>query len=159
MVVNCHERLAKDLEREPTLYLAPLARFLRGLSYSLRTQNINAEAIYNRLKERLRHADDNSLFDDEQFTKSNLYHWTVKTCDELRESLMASQRSMTRAFDRKISSLCEKDAHESERHGVLCWKSEHDAEMHALEELIAQIAALCSSVQESVRVYIGINFG
>lgn len=154
MVVNCHERLAKDMEREPTQYLTPLAQFLRGLTYSLRTQNMNAEAIYDRLKERLRDSDDESLFDDEQFTKSTLYHWTVKTCDELRESLMASQRYMTRAFDRKITPLCEKNAHISGQDGLLYWKAEHEAEMHALEELIAQISALCSSVQESVsRLY------
>lgn len=154
MVVNCHERLTKDMEREPTQYLTPLAQFLRGLTYSLRTQNMNAEAIYDQLKEQLRAADDGGLFDDEQFTKSSLYHWTVRTCDELRESLLASQRYMTRAFDRKLTALCGKDAHDSEQPGLQYWKAEHETEMHALEELVSQIAALSSSVLESVSQHI-----
>ncbi|KAH7400883.1 hypothetical protein DE146DRAFT_477871 [Phaeosphaeria sp. MPI-PUGE-AT-0046c] len=157
MVVNCHERLSKDMEREPTQYLTPLAQFLRGLTYSLRTQNMNAESIYDRLKEQLRDADDGQLFDDERFTKSSLYHWTVRTCDELRESLLASQRYMTRAFDRKISALCGQDAHDSEKPGLLYWKAEHEAEMHALEELVSQIAALSSSVQESRNALHGVT--
>lgn len=149
MVANCHERLAQDLEREPTLHLTPLAQFLRGLTYSLRTQNVHAEAIYDQLKERLRTSGDESLFDDEHFTKSNLYHLIVKTCDELRESLTASLRFLRREFDNKITKQCE-NAHESERFGLVYWKTEHEAEMHALEELVAQVAALNASVQESV---------
>ncbi|KAF1932114.1 uncharacterized protein M421DRAFT_284651 [Didymella exigua CBS 183.55] len=157
MVVNCHERLARDMEREPTLHLTPVAQFLRGLTYSLRTLNLNAEAIYDQLKERLQTSDDESLFDDENFTKSNVYHWTVKTCHELRESLMASQRYVRRTFDKDITRLCEKDAHESERHGLVHWRTEHDAEMNTLEDLVSQIAALNASVQESRNALHGVT--
>lgn len=149
MVVNCDERLARDMEQEPTEHLTPIAQYLRGITYSLRTQITNAEFLYDQLKERLARTDDGSLFDDERFTKSNLYHWTVKTCDELRESLTASHRYVIRAFNKQITSLCDK-AHDSEQVGVQFWKAGLDAEMYALEELASQISVLNSQVQESV---------
>jgi hypothetical protein len=76
------------VEQESTQHLTSVAQHLRGIAHSIHMQDLNAEAIYDQLKERLNESDDNSLFDDERFTKSGLYYWTVKTYDELRESMM-----------------------------------------------------------------------
>jgi hypothetical protein len=149
MVVNCPLRLASDLEQEPSVHLTPIAQYLRGISLSVHTQRMNGEAIYDHLKERLGESEDGSLFDDERFTKSDLYHWTVKTCDELRESITSSQRFLTRSFKKQISQLC-KYAHDSEKIGVEFWKMRLEGEIYALEELESQIVALNSQVQESV---------
>ncbi|RYN73045.1 hypothetical protein AA0120_g12654 [Alternaria tenuissima] len=148
MVVNHALRLTLDQDQEPVENLTPITQYLRGISLSVNTQTMSAEAIYDHLKEQLAESENDSLFDDEQFSKSELYHWTIKTCDELRESITSSQRFLTQAFNKQISQLC-LESNDSEKIGVDFWKMQLDEEMYALEELRSQIVALNAQVQES----------
>ena len=88
MVINCHERLARYNEQELTPNFTPVAQYLRGLTYSLPTQIMNAEAVFDRLAERSQRIDDGSLLDDKRFTRSHMYRWAVKhamSCAEAAE--------------------------------------------------------------------------
>lgn len=147
LVVNCPSRFAA--QHEPSQHLTPIAQYIRGVTASLYTQRINAESIYETLIDQIRDCGDHSLFDDEHFTKSTLYHWTIKTCDELRESIASSLRFVRRALDSQINGLC-KGIHCREKLGVEYWKQNLEDEIYALEELQAQILALNAQVQESV---------
>jgi hypothetical protein len=124
--------------------------FIRGVATSLCTQRINAQSIYESLRDELRSCDGESIFDDEHFTKSTLYHWAVKTCDELGESIASNLRFMRRVVDTQVDKLC-REAHDHERLGVDYWAQQMAEELFALEDLQAQILAMSVQVQESVR--------
>lgn len=136
-------------DQEGSRYLTPIAQYIRGITSSLRTQHDNAEAIYNALRDQIRNFDSDSLFDDEHFTMSTLYHWTIKTCDELRESIASTLRFVRRACDRHLMAIFD-EAHPQEKNGLDFWRHQLEDELFALEDLQAQIIALTAQVQESV---------
>jgi hypothetical protein len=154
LVVNCSLRLPSD--QGPSQHLTPIAQYLRGIVFSLRTQRRNAESIYGILRDRLEDCDDDSLFDDVQFTKSTLYHWTIRACDELRESIASSLRFLRRASGAHINPLCE-DAHSYEKSGVEYWKQQLEDEIYALEDFQAQVEVLNARVQESRNALHGVT--
>jgi hypothetical protein len=79
LVINCSAEFASDYQNRN--FLTPIAQYVRGITSSMYTQRINAESIYEDLKNWLKHSDSESIFDDEKFTKSTSYHWAVRTCD------------------------------------------------------------------------------
>ncbi|KAF2258987.1 hypothetical protein CC78DRAFT_537401 [Lojkania enalia] len=137
-------------------HLTPIAQYLRGVAFSLHTQRLNAESIYDTMRERLKDCYDGSLFDDEQYTKSALYHWTIRTCDELRESVSSSLRFLRRALDNQMNELC-RNAHSYEKLGVDYWKQQLEDEIYNLEELQSQILALNLQAQESRNALHGVT--
>jgi hypothetical protein len=145
--VNSPSRFAAD--ESPPEYLTPVAQYVRGMTSSLVVQRQNAESILDALRERIERSDGDSLFDDEDFTKSNLYHWTVRTCDELRNTISGTLRFMQRARKSQIDWL-RNEAHMSEKLGIDYWTSQLEDEVFKLEDVQDQISALNAQVQESV---------
>jgi hypothetical protein len=90
-----------------------------------------------------------SIFDDEQFTKSTSYHWAVRTCDELSESIASTLRFMRMRVISSVDKLC-REAHAYEKLGIEHWLERMKEETFALKDLHAQILALRVQVQESV---------
>jgi hypothetical protein len=129
--------------------LTPISQFLRGIVASLCTQGINAQHIHRNLEDVLAHHDNSSIFDDENFTKSILYHRTIKTCGELAESIASNLRFMGRLRKTQLDKLC-REAHTHEKPGINYWYHQIEEEMSNLEELREQILALSVQVQESV---------
>jgi len=149
LVVNsCSTFLASAELRQ---HLTPIAQFVRGIASSLYTQKVNARMIHNLLRNQLNTSDDGTIFDDENFTKSILYHWAIKTCDALSESLASSLRFIQGMLNSNVEKLCS-EAHDQEKIGVDHWVQQLKKEIFELEDLHAQILAMKSQVQESVRV-------
>ena len=148
LVVNCPSNLASD--HGPPQHLTPISQYIRGMASCLVTQRINAQTIYEAIKDELNRCGGDSLFDDEHFTKSTLYHWAVKACDELAESISSSLRFLRKMLEIQVQKLCH-ESHEYEKLGVKYWMQQIDEEMFALEDMQSQIVALRVQVQESVR--------
>jgi hypothetical protein len=149
LVINASSDFASD--RKPFQHLTPIAQYIRGIASSLYTQRTNAQSIYEALRDELEDHDGENIFDDEKFTKSISYHWAVKTCDELSESISSSLRFIERALDTQVNKLC-MEAHASERLGVKFWLQQLKEEIFGLTDLQAQIRAMSGRVQESVRI-------
>lgn len=148
LVVNCPSNLASD--HGPPQHLTPISQYIRGMSSSLVTQRINAQTIYEAIKDELNRCEGGSLFDDEHFTKSTLYHWAVQACDELAESISSSLRFLRKMLETQVQKLC-RESHAYEKLGVEYWMQRIDEEMFALEDMQSQIFALRVQVQENVR--------
>lgn len=148
LVVNCSSEFVSD--HGPQQYLTPIAQYIRGIASSLSTQRINTQSIYDIIREGLKISDEGSIFDDEHFTKSTSYHWAVKTCDELDESIGSTLRFIRRLLNTQVDKLS-REAHIYERHGVDYWAQKLREEVFALEDLQAQIMSMSAQVKESVR--------
>lgn len=148
LVISCSAKFASDHQTRE--YLTPIAQYVRGITSSLYTQRNNAELIYEDTKNAFREYNSGSIFDDENFTKSTSYHWSVRTCDELNESIASTLRFVRTRLENQLDKLC-REAHSYERLGIQHWLPQMKEEMFALEDLQAQIIALRGQVQESVR--------
>lgn len=147
-MVNCPSNLASD--HGPPQHLTPIAQYIRGISSSLVTQRMNAQTIYEAIKRELNRCEGGSLFDDEHFTKSTLYHSAVQACDELTESISSSLRFLRKMLETQAQKLC-RESHEYEKLGVEYWMQQIDEEMFALEDMQSQVFALRGQVLENVR--------
>ncbi|EHK22977.1 uncharacterized protein TRIVIDRAFT_222235 [Trichoderma virens Gv29-8] len=154
LVINSLQRFASD--HSPAQHSTPIAQFIRGITSSLCTQRINAQYIYDALRNELKTCDDGSLFDDEHFTKSTLYHFAIKACDELEASISSSLRFVQKTRDSYVTQLC-REAHAHERLGIDHWSQKMEEEISALEDLQAQIHAVGSQAQESRNALSGIT--
>lgn len=148
LVANSLEDFASGYQNKT--YLTPIAQYVRGITSSLCTQRTNAASIYEEMKNWLKDLDSESIFDDEQFTKSTSYHWAVRTCDELSESIATTLRFVRTRLEGHVDKLCH-EAHLYEGLGIEYWLQGMKEEIFALEDLQAQILALRVQVQESVR--------
>lgn len=149
LMVNRSSEFASD--HGPIQFLTPISQYMRGVALSLCTQKNNSQEIYDALRDELKTYDGRSIFDDEHFTKSTLYHWAVKTCEELSESLASSLRFIKRVMETQLERLS-LEAHAHERLGIDYWTQQLKEEIVALEELRSQILALNIQVQERVRI-------
>ena len=147
-MVNCQSNLTSD--HGPPQYLTPISQYIHGMTLSLVTQRINAQTIYEAIKGELNRCEGGSLFDDEHFTKSALYHGAVQACDELAESIYSSLRFLRKTLETQVRKLC-RESHAYEKLGVEYWMQQIDEEMCALEDLQSQIVVLRVQIQESVR--------
>lgn len=148
VVINSPPQFTSD--HEPAQHSTPIAQFIRGITSSVCTQRMNAQYIYDALRDELKNCDDHILFDDEHFTKSTVYHLAIKTCGELDASIGSNLKFMRRTLDSHVTQLCH-EAHAHERLGIDYWLQKMKDEAFALEDLQAQINTLGSQVQESVR--------
>ncbi|KAI0382261.1 hypothetical protein F5Y04DRAFT_288018 [Hypomontagnella monticulosa] len=145
LVVNSLQKFAVDYRREE--HVTPVAQFLRGITSSLCTQRMNARHIHDFLGEQLKSSDNNSLFDDENFTKSTLYHSSIQACDELETSISSSLRFMRGIRAGYLAKLCH-EANSSERLGIDHWLQKMEEETLELEDMQARVHALSSQVRE-----------
>ncbi|EPE31286.1 hypothetical protein GLAREA_12589 [Glarea lozoyensis ATCC 20868] len=146
LVVNGPPDFGSGLE--PSHHLTPISQFLRGIVASLCTLRSNAQAIYRELKDLLALHDNNTIFDDENFTKSTLYHCTVKNCGEVVTCITSTLRFIRRTKKSHLDKLC-RDAHAREKPGIDHWAREIEEEIFNLEDLKEEILALSAGVQES----------
>jgi hypothetical protein len=147
LAINTSAEFASDHQTKQ--YLTPVAQYVRGITSSLHTQRTNAETIYGDMSKWLKDFQSESIFDDEQFTKSTSYHWAVRTCDELSESIASTLRFMRMRVISSVDKLC-REAHAYEKLGIEHWLERMKEETFALKDLHAQILALRVQVQESV---------
>jgi hypothetical protein len=131
-------------------YSTPLSQFIRGITSSVCTQRKNAQSIYDAISNTLKSHDDDSLFDDEGYTKSATFHFAVRACNELEASVDSSLKFIRRVVNGPIRLFCD-DAHVYEKLGIDFWSRKLDEDIFALTDLQAQIKTLRSQVQESVR--------
>jgi hypothetical protein len=140
---------SSSMTSDPREYLTPIAQFVRGIVSSLQTQRVNTTLIYDMLRNQLNNSDDGDIFDDESFTKSILYHWAIKTCDALSESLASTLRFTHGMLYSSVETLC-RGAHECEKLGIDHWTQQLKKEILGIEELNAQVLAMKGQVQENV---------
>lgn len=149
LVINGPLRFILDHDRPE--HLTPVAQFLRGITASLHVQRSNAQTIFEALKDHLRKHDDDSLFDDEHFTRTRLYHWVIKTCHELCGLMASNLRFIRRLLNDQISTL-RGEAHAHEALGIAYWMRRLEEHVSEMDELQAEVHALREQVRESVRV-------
>jgi hypothetical protein len=130
-------------------HLTPISQYFRAISAAIITAKIHQQAILAALKDKLRSQEGGSLIDDEEFTKSNLYHWSVRTCDELQTQNAATLRFLRHTITTHITKL-HLEAHSSEKEGVDHWRARLDEEIFQLDDLQSQILALKTQVHEDV---------
>jgi hypothetical protein len=147
LAINTSAEFASDHQKKQ--YLTSIAQYVRGTTSSLHTQRTNAETIYEDMSKLLKDFQSESIFDDEQFTKSTSYHWAVKTWDELSESIASALRFIRMRAVSPVDKLC-REAHAYEKLGIEHWLERMKEEIFALKDLHAQILALRVQVQESV---------
>jgi hypothetical protein len=99
--------------------------------------------------DKFRDFDDGSLFDDEHFTKSTMFHSIVKICSELEASITSGLKFIRSIQDSDLLLLCN-NAHSQEKEGIDHWFGKLKKEIFALEDLNGQIHTLGLQAQESV---------
>ncbi|OAL53577.1 hypothetical protein IQ07DRAFT_313783 [Pyrenochaeta sp. DS3sAY3a] len=128
-------------------HLTPISQYFRAISTAIITARIHQQAIVTAIKDKLRSQEAGSLIDDEEFTRSNLYHWSVRTCDELQTQNAATLKFLRRTITTHVAKL-HREAHSSEEQGVDHWRARLDEEIFQLDDLQSQILALKIQVQE-----------
>ncbi|KAF2680728.1 hypothetical protein K458DRAFT_87165 [Lentithecium fluviatile CBS 122367] len=152
LVVNCIPGFASA----HTEHLTPVAQYIRGLTSSLVTLRMSTQSILDALRVKLDACEGRDLFDDENFTKSTLYHWTVRTCEELRNTNSSTIRFVRRLIPthvRKVAGM----ANASESSGIAFWTDQLEEELSNLEDLQDQVSALKTQVQESRNALHGVT--
>lgn len=117
LVINGPSSAALSGSPEPLEFLTPLTQFIRGIYGAINQQRVNAGSIFQELKNRLRSAEVDDLFDDESFSKSKLYHWIIKTCHELCGSMDLTSKFIPR-FDSGNLAVLQEKAHAYEKVGL-----------------------------------------
>lgn len=70
LVINGPVRPIGSRSREPQDFLTPVAQYIRGVCSTVYSQRFNILPIFQELKEQFNAADTETLFDDEEFSKS-----------------------------------------------------------------------------------------
>jgi hypothetical protein len=149
LIVNGPTGFALDVELPE--HLSPCAQYVRGITASLYMQRAHAQRILRVLIDHVGETDNDSLFDDEMFTKSELYHWVIKICHELCGSLASNLKFIEKVLDGQINHLCDK-AHGYESLGISYWLRKMKEEVYELDKLQTEIHMLREKVQESVSI-------
>ncbi|KAH6895992.1 hypothetical protein B0T10DRAFT_545577 [Thelonectria olida] len=147
LTINCIRRRRSNLDENYTALPTPIAQFLGGIHGALQTQRVDEQNIMDALKARLADLDDMSLFDDEDFTKSHLYHWVVKTCDMVCHSISSTLRFVDKTSNSFLKDISAK-AHASERPGIEFWSQKWTEAVSDLEELREEFLSCRQDVQE-----------
>jgi hypothetical protein len=144
LVFNCASEFVSNHRAKQ--YLTPITQYVRGITSTICTQRINSESIYEYLKKWLKDSDLDSIFDDEHFTKSTSYHWAVKTCDELDQSISSTLRLIRRRMENQVDKLG-REVHECEKVGIDYWTQQMKEEIFALEELLISAQTHSANLQ------------
>ncbi|KAJ5521277.1 hypothetical protein N7527_005392 [Penicillium freii] len=136
------------LDYEPLEHLSPCAQFLRGITASFFMQRTNAQHIIGILNDHLQESYNDTLFDDERFTKSRLYHWVIRTCHELSGTVASNLEHVDKVLNGEVNDLIDK-AHVHESLGLAHWSKKMKEEINELGRLGAEIQMLREKAQES----------
>lgn len=151
LIANGPPRLS--LDSEPPEHLSPCAQFLRGITASLFMQRTNAQHMIQLLNDYLETHGDDSLFDDEEFTKSGMYHWAILICHELGGSLALNLEHIEKVLNGEAKSMLGK-AHAHEKLGLSYWLKKMNEETKELERLQTEVKMFREKVQEHVGVFV-----
>jgi len=149
IIVNGSWRMASTSNLEPLEFQTPIAQFVRGICSTVISQRVNIHPIVHELKEKLRASDDDSLFDDQQFSKSRMYHWIIKTCHETRASIQANLKFLQDFTTNRLPVLRGK-AHVCEQHGIEHWSLRLREEIAELDNIQMEVDSLREQVRELV---------
>lgn len=149
LTVNCNRSRSSSSENNQPTLLTPVAQFLEAINGALQTQRDDERNILDTLKARLAESDDRSLFDDENFTKSYLYHWAVQVCDMVCHSISSTTKFMSKISEDFLKKI-EAESHPSEHPGIELWSRQWGREIANLEELREEFLLCRQDVQERV---------
>ena len=156
LVINAPTHIVDGFRQEQLEHLTPLAQFIRGICIALVSQRVHLTHIFAELKLRFASGRDGcqetstfsaNMFDDKSFSKSELYHWIIKTCHELSASV-ESNLEFVRGFVSVDLILLQGRAHTFEKHGVEHWSTVLNAEMTNLERTREEIMVFREQVRE-----------
>lgn len=156
LVINAPTQIVDGFRQEQPEHLTPLAQFIRGICITLVSQRIHLTCIFAKLKLRFASGRDShyetdafstNLFDDKHFSKSELYHWIIKTCHELSASV-ESNLGFVQGFKKTDLGLLQGRAHDFERHGVEHWSTMLTEEMSNLERTREEVMVFREQVRE-----------
>ena len=91
------------------------------------------------------------LFDDQSFTKSQLYHWIIKTCHEVSGSIETTLRFI-RGFESYQLQKLQERANPYEKGGLAHWSTRLGEEMSELDMFLAEVKVFRKKVRELVRI-------
>jgi len=152
IVVNGNWHVASTSNLDPVQYQTPLAQFIRGICSAVISQRMNLLPIIHELNEQLRASEDDSLFDDRQFSKSRTYHWIIKTCHDVCTSIQTNLKFLRDLRANRLPELRGK-AHAYEIHGLEHWISRLREEISELDKVQMEVNALREQVRELVSYY------
>jgi hypothetical protein len=141
--------MASKSNLEPLEHLTPLAQFVRGICSAAVSQKANILPIIYELNEQLRASEDDSLFDDRQFSKSRIYHWIIKTCHDLCTSIQTNLKFLRDFRANQLPNLRNK-AHSYERSGLEYWTLRLREEISELDKVQMEVNSLREQVRELV---------
>ena len=100
---------------------------------------------------------DSSLdfIDDESFTKTELYHWMIKTCHEICTSIELSVKFI-RIFAASQLPVLREKAHPYEKEGIEYWAGRLTEETTELDVLQTELHAIREQVRELVSIFFSI---
>jgi hypothetical protein len=149
ILVNGSLHMASQSNLEPLEYLTPLTQFIRGICSAVVSQKANIIPIIHELNERLRASEDDSLFDDRQFSKSRTYHWIIQTCHILCTSIQTNLKFLRDFRANQLPNLRNK-AHSYERSGLEYWTLRLREEISDLDKAQVEVNSLREQVRELV---------
>lgn len=138
---------------EPLQHLSPCAQFLHGITASLFIQRTNAQHILDTLTDRLEESKDDSLFDDDELTKSGVYHWAIRISHELAGSISMNLEYIETVLNAGINEIVKK-THAYEEVGIAYWSTKMSEEVNNLGRLGEEIRMLRERVQENVSMLV-----
>ena len=149
IVVNGNWRMASTSNLDPVEYQTPLAQFIRGICSAVISQRTNILPMVHELHEQVRASEDDSLFDDRQFSKSRMYHWIIKTCHDICTSIQTNLKFLHDFRSNRLPELRNK-AHSYEERGLEYWSLRLREEISELDKVQMEVDALREQVRELV---------
>lgn len=156
LAINAPTHVVDGFRQEQLEHLTPLAQFIRGICITLVSQRIHLTHILAELKLRFASGRDGvheegalstNLFDDKSFSKSELYHWIIKTCHELSTSVDSNLRFVRDFKNTDLVSL-QGRAHPFEKGGIEHWSTVFTDEMTNLERAREEVMVFREQVRE-----------
>ena len=160
LTVNCirtrNSLSTTTAETTNTASLAPVSQFIAAIHNALQTQRADEAEVLQTLQTQLADSDDGTLFDDQEFTKSHLYHWAVKTCDTVCFSIATTLRLLERISEDFIAKMMiiESGLESEKMQGITAWPPLLAREVAELNDLREEFLACRQSVQERVSFFL-----
>lgn len=149
IIINGSWHMAMVSSQEPVEYLTPLAQFIRAICSTVTAQKDHMVLLLQELKECLTASENDSLFDDRQFSKSRTYHWVIGTCHDLCASIQTNLQFLNKFKTHQLPDL-RKKAHQYEICGLDTWISRLAETTTELEKLDIELHAFREKVRELV---------
>lgn len=147
VMVNSPRLFTTGAYQDPPELMTPLAQFTRGVFTTVNSQRLHIGPILEEMKAQLQASGTDILFDDQNFSKTRLYHWIIKTCHEICGSIDSNSRYVQR-FQKGVLASLQAKAHPYERLGLDHWNNRLNEEISELEALGAEVHTFREQVRE-----------